>query len=109
MPMTRLNLTLLIVLVLCALSVVTSQHQSRKAFMALQSERDREARLDHEWRELQIEAQTLGTHKRIDQKAREIGMLVPDAKRSVMLMLDAPETAPAASSTNTTQAGGASK
>jgi cell division protein FtsL len=47
MPMTRLNLILLIVLVLCALSVVTSQHQSRKAFMALQSERDREARLDH--------------------------------------------------------------
>ena len=90
MPMTRLNLVLLIVLVLCALSVVTSQHQSRKAFMGLQSERDREARLDQEWRELQIEAQTLGTHKRIEQKARALGMTVPDAKKSVMVLLDAP-------------------
>lgn len=51
--MMRLNLLLLIALICCALAVVTSNHQWRKAFIALQSEKEREAALDHEWRELQ--------------------------------------------------------
>ncbi|MFM7293979.1 MAG: cell division protein FtsL [Burkholderiales bacterium] len=85
----RLNLLLLVVLVCCALSVVTSQHQARKAFIDLQSEKDREAKLDQEWRELQIESQTLGTHKRIEQRAsRELSMTLPDPKRTVMVTLD---------------------
>ena len=78
---------LLMVLVLCALSVVTSQHQSRKAFMSLQGEHERAARLDQEWRELQLEAQTLGTHARIEHKARALGMQLPDAKKSPMVVL----------------------
>jgi len=77
------------VLICCALSVVTSQHQARKSFIELQTEKDREARLDQEWRELQIESQTLGTHKRIEQKAsRELGMILPDPKKTVMVNLD---------------------
>jgi cell division protein FtsL len=89
--MMRLNLLLLAILVFCALSVVTSQHQARKAFIELQSEKDREAKLDQEWRELQIESQTLGTHKRIEQKAsRELSMTLPDPKRTVMVNLDRP-------------------
>jgi cell division protein FtsL len=89
--MMRLNLRLLAILVFCALSVVTSQHQARKAFIELQSEKDREAKLDQEWRELQIESQTLGTHKRIEQKAsRELSMTLPDPKRTVMVNLDRP-------------------
>ncbi len=87
--MTRLNMLLLVVLIFCALSVVTSQHQARKAFIELQSEKERESKLDQEWRELQIESQTLGTHKRIEQKAsKELGMVVPDPKRTVMVGLD---------------------
>ena len=97
--MTRITLLLLIVLVLCALSVVTSQHQSRKAFMALQAENDRASRLDQEWRELQLESQTLGTHKRIEQKARELGMVVPDAKKSVMVMIESVADVAAAKAT----------
>lgn len=88
--MTRLNLILLLILVLCALSVVTSQHQSRKAFMGLQAENDRAAKLDQEWRELQIESQTLGTHKRIEDKARALGMVLPEAKKSIITVLDSP-------------------
>ena len=88
--MTRLNMILLIALVGCALSVVTSQHKSRKLFMELQSEQDRERKTDQEWRELQIESQTLGTGKRIEQKAqRDLGMVVPDAKKTVIVVLDA--------------------
>lgn len=93
--MTRLNLVILAVLVFCALSVVTSQHQARKAFIELQSENDREARLDQEWRQLQIESQTLGTHKRIEQKAsRELGMVIPDPKKTIIIVVNAPDKPP---------------
>ena len=102
--MTRLNMLLLAILIFCALSVVTSQHQARKAFIELQSEKERESKLDQEWRELQIESQTLGTHKRIEQKAsRELGMTLPDPKKTVMVNLDRPTSAVA------TQPGGATK
>jgi cell division protein FtsL len=87
---TRVNFLLLAILIACALSVVTSQHQARKAFIELQAEKDREARLDQEWRELQIESQTLGQHKRIEQKAaRELGMVVPEPKKTVTVVLNA--------------------
>ena len=87
--MIRLNMILLMVLIGCALSVVTSQHKARKLFMELQSEQDRERKTDQEWRELQIESQTLGTGKRIEQKAqRDLGMVVPDAKKTVIVVLD---------------------
>ena len=91
--MTRMNIILLLVLIGCALSVVTSQHQARNLFMALQSAQEQERRLDNEWRELQIEAQTLGNGKRIEQKAsRELGMRLPDAKKTVMVVLDGAAT-----------------
>ena len=87
--MTRLNTLLLLVLIGCALSVVTSQHKARKLFGELQTEQDAERKLDNEWRELQIEAQTQGTGKRIEQKAaRELGMSQPDPRKIVMVVLD---------------------
>jgi cell division protein FtsL len=103
--MTRLNFLLLAVLIGCALSVVTSQHQARKAFIELQAEKERENRLDQEWRELQIESQTLGTHKRIEQKAStQLGMLIPDPKKTVIVVLDATAPAIAAQPAVTTSA-----
>ena len=39
--MVRLNILLLLAAVLCALSVVTSQHKARKLFQALESEQER--------------------------------------------------------------------
>ena len=87
--MTRLNILLLLVLIGCALSVVTSQHKARKFFIELQTEQDAERKLDNEWRELQIEAQTQGNGKRIEQKAStDLGMAVPDAKKTVIVVLD---------------------
>ena len=89
--MTRLNIVLLLVLIGCSLSVVTSQHKARKFFIELQTEQDAERKLDNEWRELQIEAQTQGNGKRIEQKAsHDLGMAVPDAKKTVIVVLDAP-------------------
>lgn len=93
--MTRLNLLLLIALIGCALSVVTSQHQARKAFMELQTEQEREQSLENEWRQLQLESRTLAQDRRIEQKAaRELGMSQPDAKRTVVVVL--PNANPAA-------------
>jgi cell division protein FtsL len=87
--MSRLNVLLLLVLTICALSVVTAQHRARTQFIALQGEQETERRLDNEWRELQLEAQTLTTGKRIEQKAsKERGMVLPDAKRTVIVVLD---------------------
>ena len=87
--MTRLNTLLLLVLIGCALSVVTSQHKARKFFIELQAEQESERKLDSEWRELQIEAQTQGAGRRIEQKAaRELGMIQPDAKKTVIVVLD---------------------
>jgi cell division protein FtsL len=94
--MTRFNLLLLIALVGCALSVVTSQHKARKLFMELQTAQDGERKLDQEWRELQIESQTVGTGKRIEQKAqRDLGMTQPDPKKTVILVVDSNVAAPA--------------
>ena len=93
--MTRLNTLLLLALIGCALSVVTSQHKARKFFIELQAEQETERKLDAEWRELQIEAQTQGAGRRIEQKAaRELGMSVPDPKKTVIVILggDAPAT-----------------
>lgn len=103
--MTRLNTILLLALIGCALSVVTSQHKARKLFIELQTEQDAERRLDNEWRELQIEAQTQGNGKRIEQKAaRDLGMSLPDPKKTVIVVLDGasvavPGAAPASGTT----------
>ena len=88
--MTRLTTILLLLLIGCALSIVTSQHQARKLFIELQTEQDAERKLDNEWRELQIESQTQGNGKRIEQKAfRDLGMSFPDPKKTVMVVLEA--------------------
>ena len=92
--MTRLNTLLLLVLIGCALSVVTSQHRARKFFIELQAEQESERKLDSEWRELQIEAQTQGAGKRIQQKAaNELGMVMPDPKKTMIVVLDSATSA----------------
>ncbi len=94
--MTRLNLLLLLALIGCALSVVTSQHKARKVFIELQAEQETERKLDNEWRELQLEAQTQGNGRRIEQKAaRDLGMGIPDAKRTAIVVLESAAPAPA--------------
>ena len=67
--MTKVNIELLVLLVLCALSVVTSQHRARKLFVELQSQQDRAARLEDEWGQLQLEQRTWSTATRIEKIA----------------------------------------
>lgn len=85
----RLNMLLLAALIVCALSVVTSQHQARKLFIDLEKEQESARKLDQEWRELQLENQTLATSKRIEQKAvRDLGMRVPEPGKSIVVVFE---------------------
>ena len=69
--MVRVNVLLLLAAVLCALSVVTSQHKARKLFQAMESEQERARQLDIEFDQLQLELSTWATSPRIDKIARE--------------------------------------
>lgn len=78
--MFKLNILLMLVLIACALGVVTSQHTARKLFMALENEKEIERKLDVEWGRLQLEQSTLIMHGRIERIAREhLNMTVPVA------------------------------
>jgi len=78
----RLNLILLVILVACALALVTSQHRSRKLYVDLQKEQDIARQLDVEWGQLQLEQGTWAMHARIEKIAtRALGMQVPETAR----------------------------
>jgi len=78
----KLNLLLLLVLVVCALGLVTSQHKARKLFFELERGEARARELDVEYGKLQLEASTWGLHARIERVATgTLGMHTPDTRR----------------------------
>ena len=81
--MTKVNLVLLAVLVLCALSLVTSRHQARRLFVEL-SRAQAEARgYETEFGQLQLEQSTWGMPARVEKVAREqLRMQLPTASRT---------------------------
>jgi len=80
--MARLNFILLAALTVCALALVTSQHQARKLYVELQKEQELAKQLDVEWGQLQLEQSTWATHARVEKLAvQALGMRVPAASR----------------------------
>jgi cell division protein FtsL len=80
--MTRLNIILLLILMICALGLISSQHQTRKLFIELQKEQEREKQLNVEWGQLQLEQSTWATHARVENIAtRALGMQLPELKK----------------------------
>ena len=76
--MARLNVLLLILVIACALGVVTSQHKARKLYVELQKEKDRAQQMDVEWGQLQLEQGMLAMPARVEKLAsRQMQMLVP--------------------------------
>lgn len=65
----RLNLMLMLVAVICALGVVTSQHRARKLFQAIEAEQERAKALEIEFGQLQLELSTWAVHPRIEKIA----------------------------------------
>ncbi|HNQ04399.1 MAG TPA: cell division protein FtsL [Thiobacillaceae bacterium] len=84
--MVRLNLLLTLVLLVCALAVVSARHQARKLFVQLQTEQTRARDLDIEWGRLQLEISTWLMHNRVEEVARtRLNMAVPDPRRVYVL------------------------
>ena len=94
--MARLNLLLFAALLLCALSLVNSQHQSRKLFAALEAQHEKTKQLDIEYGQLQLEQSTWAMHARIEKiAAQQLRMKAPEARRIQIV----PPSRPAAPAT----------
>ncbi|MDP1612047.1 MAG: cell division protein FtsL [Sulfuritalea sp.] len=76
--MARLNFILVLILLACALSLVSANHRARKLFTELESVQKRMRDLDVEWGKLQLEQSTVAAHIRVEKVAREkLGMKQP--------------------------------
>lgn len=84
--MARLNIVLLLVAVVCALSTVAANHRARKLFVALEAEQKHMRDLEIEWGQLQLEQSTWAAHGRIEKIARDkLGMRTPGAGQIISL------------------------
>ena len=87
--MIKINILLTLILVACALGVVTSQHKARKLFVELEKEQQLARQLAEEWGQLQLEQSTWATHARIEKIATEqLQMRLPDPKLIQTIPLD---------------------
>jgi cell division protein FtsL len=79
---TRINLLLLAVLVVCALSLVTSRHQARRLFVEFERGQALAHAYETEYGQLQLEQSTWAMPARIEKIAREqLHMQLPTATR----------------------------
>ncbi len=86
--MIRVNTILILILVACALSVVTSQHEARKLFVEFEKEQELARQLAVEWGQLQLEQSTWAMHTRIEKIATgQLHMQVPDVSRVQVVSL----------------------
>jgi cell division protein FtsL len=93
----KFNLLLLVLTILCALSVVTSQHKARKYFVELQSEKDKAQQMEVEWGQLQLEQSTLALPGRVEKIASgQLQMQMPQGKQIQFVRIDdeKPKVAP---------------
>ena len=73
-----LNVPLRAAVVVCALSVVTSQHKARKLYIELQKQKEQAQQMDVEWGQLQLEQSTWATPARVEKvAARQLQMQLP--------------------------------
>jgi cell division protein FtsL len=80
--MVKINLVLLVALVVCALSLVTSRHQARKLFVELEREQALARAYGVEYGQLQLEQGTWAMPARVEKIAREqLRMQLPGAGR----------------------------
>lgn len=85
----RINLLLLALLVVCALSLVTSRHQARKSFVDLEREQTQARAYEVEFGQLQIEQSTWAMPARIEKIGREqLHMQLPATSRIEVLQRD---------------------
>lgn len=82
----RISGILVIALVLCALSLVNAQYQSRRLFVELERAQSQTRQLDIQWAQLQLDQSTLGKHARIEMNAkRDLNMVALTPARTQYL------------------------
>lgn len=88
--MTRVSLALLGILIVCALSLVTSRHQARKLTVELTREQARAHGYELEHGRLQLEQSTWSAPSRVEKIAREqLRMQLPGPGRTDVVELGA--------------------
>lgn len=87
--MTRLHLFLLLMVIVSALSVVTSQNRARKLFAELQKENDRAQQMEVEWGQLQLEQSTWAMSARVEEIAvNQLKMQLPEGQQIRFIRTD---------------------
>ena len=76
--MKRSDLVIFLLLILCAVSVVHTQHRARRLFVDLQSERSVGEQLASDLRRLQSDQATLAAANRVERAASGLHMRVPE-------------------------------
>jgi cell division protein FtsL len=85
----RLSLLLVVLLVMCALSLVNAQYQARRLFIELERAQSAARQLDIDWAQLQLDQSTLGKHARIEANARrDLKMVALTPVRTQYLTVD---------------------
>ncbi len=85
--MIKLNIFLFAILIICALGVVTAQHEARKLFMDQEKEQKLAEQLKTEWDQLQLEQGTLAMHARVEKIARkQLDMITPPATENILII-----------------------
>ncbi|MBI5626521.1 MAG: cell division protein FtsL [Nitrosomonadales bacterium] len=86
-----LNVLLLLAVVICALSVVTSQHKARKLYIELQQEKEHAQQMDVEWGQLQLEQSTWATPARVEKiAAQQLQMHLPKSGEVQFIRVEPP-------------------
>ncbi len=82
--MLRVNILLLLAIVVCSLSVVTSQHKARRLFQTMEAEQERARQLEIEFGQLQLELSTWATSPRIEKIAHDkLKMRTPETAKII--------------------------
>ena len=86
--MNRLSIALLVMLVVCALSVVTAQNRARKVFVALDRAQVEARQAAVDWNRLEVEQSALTKNSLVDGRARRsLAMQVAGNERTLHLSL----------------------
>ena len=87
--MNRATLTLLALLLICALSLVAAQQKARKLFIAIERAQMEERRLNQEALRLEYDQRTLSKSARIQDSARNQLHMLPITPDRTLYLKDA--------------------
>lgn len=86
--MTRLNVLLVVILIACALSLVSARYQARHLLGELDSAQGNARKLETDWNQLQLDQASLSKHALIEAAARrELGMQAVTPARTQYLTI----------------------